>query len=190
MFKSEEPVAIVTIAETAKEPAKVNSAGDIMFGSRPMFAGAGGMPKFKALNKKAMDKEEFPDLGGVLTKKEKKTANTTTVTSSKPEVKAVNAPKFTGGHTRFDGFKGMEKDTKTKDDDDRDSSEDKPMYRRTDDREPREHREEREPREYRESREDKEENEFFSNFRSTNKEIKAKEPEFVKETGKTSTSYH
>ena len=79
-------------------------------------------------------------------------------TAAEDKPKQAGAPKFSGPN-RFEGLKQIEKDNKAN-------------FRNNDDGEDRKPKFERKPRE--------EKDEFFSNFRSTNKEIGQKEPESTK----------
>ena len=156
-----------------------------------------------------MDKEEFPEIGEVIPKKQK---------AAKTEIKASNPPKFsssTGGVNRFNALtvtpgekqepekeKREYRDDKFRNDKPRDDKPREDKYR--DDKfdradknredKPRDDKFERSDKNKDGNRDDKykerprkerdEEDQFFGNFRSQNKDIKPKEAEPVKTSGK------
>jgi hypothetical protein len=149
---------IVTVQVEDNTIKTSKDADDIQFGSsRPTF---GARPMFnKGKNEKIVNAEEFPDLGGAVV--------------SKAEIKKNNAkssngpPKFASTNKNmFEGLKNVVEQNpagKPKDEITREKREDRP-YR---------------PRE--------EKDEFFGNFRSTNKDIKPKESDPKEESGSTPT---
>lgn len=150
LFKSEDNNMPVVEQPKKVETKESKTAGEIKFGgSRPTFGGmSGGAPKFaKNKNEKIVNAEEFPDLGGAVPEQTSKKDKTSSSKSGPPKFKTAN--------NRFDGLQGMVATTNAEDD----------KIARAEDKRDRPYK----PK--------KREDEFFGNFRSNNKEIKAKETE-------------
>lgn len=154
LFKSEQNTLPTTVQSKQEETKESKTASDIQFGGNvPKFGG--GPPKFKKTkNEKIVNEEEFPEIGGEAAAK--KTAAKSGDDKQTSGSKGSAAPKFAGGANRFEALKDIA------------PAQPAPQTEGGD-----KHEEKRE----RKHHDKKPKDEFFGNFRSTNKDIKPKEPE-------------